>query len=238
MKASGTIEKFDPSDKFTIVTGECARAYNLPLNEHTVNQWKENLDEPLPGMEPEAEVVRRTIIFSHNSETPWIAVHDYLKTAGPATFDYLLHSLEKIQFDQKTQQVLVKNGNVVMNVFFLSPADQHFSQTDKFPVAPEERYEGAPDQWHFTATNTEEIDEMRYLVLMIPRRLDKNEHPLLDVKRIDFESVKGFQVGDDKILAWWGSGERGNFSAAGSNENARLMIEYTGNGEKRNKMVQ
>jgi hypothetical protein len=238
MKASGTIEKFEPSEALSIVTGECARAYNLPMSEFTVQQWEENLDEPLPGVEPEAKVVRRTIVFSHNSETPWIAVHDYLKTDGAATFDYLLHSLEKIQFDQQTQQLLVKNGNVGMNVFFLSPEDLHFSQTSKFPVEPEERYKGAPDQWHFTATTTEETDEMRYLVLMIPRRLDNEKYPLLDVKRIDFGSVKGFQVGDEHILAWWGTGETGNFSTAGSNENARLKIEYTQNGGQRNKLVQ
>ncbi len=89
-KPAGPLISSNPHEALTIVTGECARAYNLPMNEHTVNQWKENLDEPLPGREPEAKVVRRTIAFAHNPETPWIAVSDYLKTDGPATFDYLL----------------------------------------------------------------------------------------------------------------------------------------------------
>lgn len=238
MKASGIIEKFEPTEALTIVVGECARAYNLPMNELTVNQWKEYLDEPMPGNEPEAEVVRRTIVFSHHIENPWIAIHDYLKTAGPATFDYLLHALEKIEPDQKNQRLLVKNGEVGLDVYFLSPEDLDFRQSGKFPVAPEERYEGATDQWHFTASTHEDTDEMRYLVLMIPRRMTEDEHPLLDVNGLDYGTVKGFQVGDEKVLAWWGTGENGNFSAAGSEENAKLMIEYTENGEKRKRLIQ
>ncbi len=238
MKASGTIEKFEPSEALTIVTGECARAYNLPMSELTVKQWEEHLDEILPGSGPEAEVVRRTIVFSHNRKTPWIAISDYLKTAGPATYDYMLHTLEKIQLDQKNQRLLVKSGEVGLDVYFLSPSALDFRQSDKFPVAPTERNEGAPDQWHFTASTVENTDEMRFLVLMIPRRLEKDVNPLLDVKRLDYGTVKGFQVGEEKVLAWWGTGENGDFSPAGSEENAKLIIEYIEKGGKRKSLVQ
>jgi hypothetical protein len=236
--ASGTIEKFEPSEALTIVTAECARAYNLPMDESTVKQWEEYLDEPVPDMKPDARVVRRTVVFSHDPENPWIAVNDYLKTAGPARFDYLLHALEKIQLDQKNQRLLVKNGDVGLDVYFLSPSALVFQQSDKFPVAPEERYEGAPDQWHFTASTAENTDEMRFLVLMLPRRLEENVHQSPDVKRLDYGTVQGFQVGEEKILAWWGPGERGDFSAAGSEEKARLMIEYGQNGKMRQKLVE
>jgi hypothetical protein len=237
MKASGTIEKFDPSEALTIVTGECARAYNLPLDEHTVSQWKENLEDPLPGHDPEALVVRRTIAFAHHPETPWMAVLDYLKTAGPATFDYLLHALEKMELDETHQQLLVKSADVGLDVYFLSPSALDFQQTGKFPVAPEERYEGAPDQWHFSASTIEDADEMRFLVLMIPRRPDMIEHPQVDIKKLDYGSVKGFQVGDEKILAWWGTGEKGDFSPAGTNEQAKLVVEYSENGSKKKRIV-
>ena len=233
MKASGTIEQFDHSEALTIVTGECARAYNLPLNEHTVNQWQENLDEPMPDNEPEAETVRRTIAFGHHPETPWMAVHDYLKTAGPATFDYLLHSLEQMELNEENQRLRVKSGEVELDVYFLAPQTLDFMQTDEFPIAPEERYEGAPDQWHFTASTIEDADEMRYLVLMIPRHPETDRNVLPEVQRLDYGTVKGFQVGDEKILAWWGTGEKGNFSPAGSEENAKLVIEYTENGENK-----
>ncbi len=238
MKAGGTIDKFEPSGALTIVTGECARAYNLPLNEHTIKQWAENLDEPLPGNEPEAQVIRRTIAFAHQPETPWIAVHDYLKTSGPATFDYLLHSLEKMELNEQRQRLLVKSGEVELDIYFLAPSLLDFRQTDEFPIAPEERYEGAPNQWHFTASTVEESDEMRYLVLMIPRHPEKNLNALPEIRRLDYGTIKGFQVGNEKILAWWGTGENGNFSPAGSEENAKLMIEYSENGEKSKYLVQ
>ena len=238
MAASGTIEKFESTEALTVVTGECARAYNIPMNEHTVQQWKEHLEEPLPDMKPEARTVRRTVVFSHNRENPWIAVYDYLKTEGPARFDYMLHALEKMQLDQKNKSLLVKNGEVGLDVYILSLSDLEFRQSDKFQVAPEERYEGAPDQWHFTASTVEETDEMRFLVLMIPRHLEEDSKAFLEVKRLDYNNVQGFQVGDDKVLAWWGTGEKGDFSAAGSEKNAKLMINYQVKGEEKTTLVQ
>ena len=79
---------------------------------------------------------------------------------------------------------------------------------------------------------------MRFLVLMIPRRLAEDENPILDVKRLDYGTVKGFQLGENKVLAWWGRGENGDFSQAGSEKNAKLIIEYTEKGEKRKHLVQ
>jgi hypothetical protein len=79
---------------------------------------------------------------------------------------------------------------------------------------------------------------MRFLVLMIPRRLKEDVNPLLDVKRLDYGTVRGFQVGEEKVLVWWGTGENGDFSAAGSEENAKLIIEYMEKGEIRKSLVQ
>jgi hypothetical protein len=127
---------------------------------------------------------------------------------------------------------------VGLDIYFLSPENMTFRQYDKFPVAPTERNEGAPDQWHFTASTATDSDEMRFLVLMIPRRLEKDVNSSLDVKRLDYGTVKGFQMGEEKVLAWWGTGENGDFSQAGSKENAKLIIEYFENGERRKRLVQ
>jgi uncharacterized protein DUF4962/heparinase II/III-like protein len=237
MRASGTIEKFDTTGSHTIITGECARAYNLPMNDMTVKQWEEYLDDPMPGMSPEARKVERTILFSHNREAPWIAVYDYLKTSGPATFDYMLHSLEKMQLNQKQQELFVENGEAGLDVYFLSTSALDFSQSDKFSVDPEERYEGAPDQWHFTASTVDESDEMRFLVLMIPRRLKDEVNAPLDIKKLDYGTVKGFQVGEEKVLAWWGEGEKGVFSETESEEDMKLFLDYTEKGEKIQRVI-
>jgi len=127
---------------------------------------------------------------------------------------------------------------VGLDIYFLASSLLDFRQTHEFPIAPEERYEGAPDQWHFTASTVEETDEMRFLVLMIPRRLEEDVNASLDVKKLDLGTVQGFQVGEDKVLAWWGTGEEGDFSAAGSEGNAKMLIQYTSNGEKETKLIQ
>ena len=142
-----------------------------------------------------------------------------------------------MQLEKKNTRLLVKNGEVGLDVYFLSPSALDFRQSDQFPVAPEERYEGAPDQWHFTASTVDNTDEMRFLVLMIPRRLEEDVNPLLDVKKLDYGKVQGFQVGEEKVLAWWGTGEKGDFSTAGSEENAKMMIEYKEKGEKRKSLI-
>ncbi|MEA2063603.1 MAG: DUF4962 domain-containing protein [Gemmatimonadota bacterium] len=238
MAASGTIEEFEHTGRLTVVTGECARAYNLPQSEGTVEQWKEHLDEPLPGMDPEALVVRRTMVFSHQREKTWIAAYDYLGTAGPATFDYMLHALEKMQLDPEGRRLFVRSGEAGLDVYFLSSEGLDFQQSDKFPIAPEDRCEGAPNQWHFTARTVEKTDRMRYLVLMVPRRLGEGAGAGLGVKRLDYGNVRGFQVGEEKVLAWWGEGERGDFSPAGMAGQGRLMVEYSEKGSLKQKLIQ
>jgi hypothetical protein len=142
-----------------------------------------------------------------------------------------------MELNEQSQRLLVKNGEVGLDIYFLAPSVLDFRQTDEFRIEPEERYEGAPNQWHFTASTVEESDEMRYLVLMIPRHPEKKLNALPEIQRLDYGTVKGFQVGNEKILAWWGTGERGDFSTAGTNENAKLVVAYSDNGNKKERIV-
>ncbi|MFC1613971.1 heparinase II/III-family protein, partial [Gemmatimonadota bacterium] len=227
MAARGTIEHFEQSGNLTVATAECAGAYNVPPHEEVVAQWKEHLTEPLPPMEPKALVVRRTTALVGEKSRPWIAVHDYLKTDGPAEFDYMLHSLEEMELDQEQGRVTVRHGDAVLDIFLLCEGELDFRQSGEFPVAPEERYEGAPEQWHLAAHSREKTDEIRFLAVMVPRRT--NEEPL-EVKRLDQGELRGFQVGREKVLAWWGEGEAGG--------SGRMLIEYYEKGEMKRKWLQ
>lgn len=229
MEANGTIEEYSHEDGITIVTGECADAYNLPMREDVIEKWKEYLDEPVPDMSPEAQITRRTVAFNHDKENPWIAIQDYVKAADSTTFDYLLHSLEKMKVDKDQQQLLVQRGNAVMDVYLLSSESLKFSQTDKFTVDPDESKAGKPNQWHFSAANTEKRKEVHFLTLMVPRR--SNETPQ-EVKQLQDGVVQGFQIGDEKILAWLGEGENGGFTRADEKEeNAKMIIGRIGKKE-------
>jgi len=224
MEANGTIEEFRHEDGITIVTGECSGAYNLPLRDDVIENWKEYLDEPVPDMNPEAQIARRTVAFNHNKEKPWIAIQDYVKAADSTTFDYLLHSLEKMKVDKDKQQLLVQRGNAVMDVYLLSSEALKFTQTDKFTVDPGENYAGKPNQWHFSASNTEKCKEVHFLTLMVPRR--SNETPR-EVKQLQDGGIQGFQIGDKKILAWFGEGENGGITGAdGKEKSANIVVEH------------
>ena len=189
--------------------------------------WKEHLTESLPPMQPKAVVVRRTIALVGEKNRPWIAVHDYLKTDGPAEFDYMLHSLEEMELDPEQGRIVVRHGDAVLDIYLLCGSELDFRQCGRFPVAPEERYEGAPEQWHLTAQTLEKTDEIKFLAVMVPRR--ESEKPL-EVTAIDRGDSRGFQVGQEKVLAWWGEGETGGQS--------RLLIEYFEKGEMKKKKVQ
>ena len=234
MASRGAIEYFEHSGALTVVTGECAAAYNLAPHESVISQWQEHLAEPMPPMEPEALVVRRTLAFAGDKNQPWIAVHDYLKTESPAGFDYLLHALEQMELDRENQRVFVNSGDVGLDIHFLSGVGLDFRQFGKFPIPPEERFEGAAEQWHFTAATVEKTDEMRFLVVMIPRRV--KDAPAA-VKKLDYGSVRGFQVGEEKVLAWWGETEVGEFADAGAQGQGRLLIEFFENGELKQRLI-
>ncbi|MEQ6119174.1 DUF4962 domain-containing protein [Reichenbachiella sp. MALMAid0571] len=224
MEAGGTIEKYEYADGLTIVTGECAKGYNLPISDKVIGLWKENMDGPLPDSNTKTHLMRRTVVFNHTKEKPWIVIQDYIKTGSPATFDYLLHSLEKMKMDTINQRLLVQKGNAALDVYLISSEALDFNQTDKFTVDPGESDTGKPKQWHFSGTNIGEREEIHFLTLIVPRRA--NEAPR-QVKRLDYDTARGFQIGDKKVLAWFGEGEKGGITRAdGKEESTKLIIEH------------
>ena len=235
MASRGRIEHFEHSGLLTVSTGETAAAYNLAPQESLVNQWKEHLAEPMPPEEPKALVVRRTLALAGHKERPWIAVHDYLKTEGPARFDYLLHTMEKMELDRQNARVFVRYGVAGLDIYFMSQVGLDFHRDGMFPIPPEERHQDSPEQWHFTAGTVEPTDEMRFLVVMVPCR---GRQAPVAVKKLDYGSVRGFQVGEEKVLAWWGEGEVGEFADAGVQGRGKMLIELIEEGQTKQSLIQ
>ncbi|HUU27342.1 MAG TPA: DUF4962 domain-containing protein [archaeon] len=221
MAANGTIEVFRHTGNLTFARGEAKAAYNVPLSEETLRQWKDYLSEPLPSMEPKVLLARRSLAFAGSKDHPWLAVHDYLETDGSAVFDYLLHALEKMELDQEQGTILVKRGRACLLVYLLSDTGLSFSQSGKFFPPPEDRYEGAPEQWHFAARTTEEKDRMRFLALYVPFR--EGDTPPA-VEKVVADNVRGFRIGDERVLAWWGEDETGKYEDYGEGREGRLFI--------------
>ena len=229
MEANGRIEYYEQSGKLTVASGEAARSYNVPLDNERIEQWKEYLAEPLPSMEPSVRTARRTLAFIGSREHPWLVVHDYLETSGPTFFDYLLHSLEKMDIDSKNGILKIKNGQACLKIYLISDAGLSFSQTDRFSVPPEEKYRNAHKDWHFTARTAGQRDRLKFLALFIPYR--EGIEPL-EVKPIESPGIRGFSVGEEKVLTWWGDGEKGVYEGYGEGKPGRLFFELAENGRK------
>jgi len=88
---------------------------------------------------------------------------DDLQAPKEVRFDWLLHSLEKMEIDPKARVVTVKKGRARMTVEFLEPANLTFSQDNKFTDSPGEGY---PDQWHLTVSTAGKSRAAAFVVRM------------------------------------------------------------------------
>jgi hypothetical protein len=101
---------------------------------------------------------------------------DELEAPKAVRYDWLLHSLEKMQIDRKNNTVTISKGKAMLIVEFLSPEDLLFSQTNKFtPPPPDKSYEGNPypDQWHLTVSTKMKSKATTFIVKMKVREIIK-----------------------------------------------------------------
>ena len=221
MGASGKIEFFQSVGDLTFVRGEAGKAYNIEISGGTRELWQEHLSLPLPPKVPKVKVARRALGFAGRRESPWLVVHDYLETDGMATFEYLLHALDRMEIEEDAGIIRVRRKGVHLDIYLVSSSKGRFSQTDKFLVDPGDRRREGASQWHLNVQTRKPTSEVRYLALMVPYR--EGQAPL-EVTPIALQDLRGFQVGEDRVLAWWGEGESGIHPEIGGAESARLFV--------------
>ncbi|HLA39363.1 MAG TPA: heparinase II/III-family protein, partial [Candidatus Glassbacteria bacterium] len=221
MAAAGNIGQYQYAGKLTLAVGDATAAYNVPMGESTVEQWREILkDLPLPPSGPRATAARRALAFSGEGDKAWLAVSDYVAAESPTRFQFLLHALDKLELDQAGGSVVVTNGPARCLVKIVSTGSLAFSQNDRFYTPPEERYEGAANQWHFTAETTEDAPFARFVALAVPFRAGE---PLPEVKEATEGNLRGFEINGERVSAWWGEGETG--AVEGFEGPGRLFVE-------------
>ena len=94
---------------------------------------------------------------------------DELEAPSPVSYDWLLHSLDKMEIDRKNNTVTITKGKAKLIVEFLSPQDLEFSQTNKFaPPPPARSFEGYayPNQWHLTVSTKQKSKAVTFIVQM------------------------------------------------------------------------
>ncbi len=112
----------------------------------------------------------REIVFLrplHTGGEPITIVRDTLAAPQPATYQFLLHALERMAIDEPHRQVDVQRGAARCRVDFLASSGLRFEQTDQFPVAP---FRAAPNQWHLTAATTTPAAATESLLVIQPYR--------------------------------------------------------------------
>jgi len=233
--ASGEIQEFKQQGIVTITRGQAGRAYNLPQPREVLRLWEKLLKEPVPPMEPEVLSFERTLAFVGSKTRPVLIIHDYLKTSQATTFDWLLHALNRMQVDDSTGTVLIRDKDARLLVRLVALSPLRFSQDSRFTIEPEhitntayvlgeEKFE---DQWHLKATTRQPTSEMKFLAVFVPYRALEVQPEITPIR--SGESI-GFRVQDVSVAAWWGAGPTGKVAAGDLAGEGRFVLKVNQDG--------
>ena len=117
-----------------------------------------------------------------SGDEPVIILYDDVTSQSLSSFDWLLHSLEKMQVDEQNKTIIIRRGEAGLLVQFLTPESLRFYQSDKFTAPPEA--ENMPDQWHLNAQTVAPDSVARFVTVLMPFR-NGFEEKLPRLKYID-----------------------------------------------------
>lgn len=236
-EAAGRIETFERHGIVTVVRGQAADAYNLPQPPELARLWSKLLPQPPPPMAPKVKDFQRTAVFVASKTRPVLFIQDYVEADAPATYDWLLHALNRMSIDERSAAITIRDGDVRLAVRLIATQPLRFSQSNRFSVPPEAAANTAyvsadeqfPDQWHFKATTGASAGQVKFLAILVPYR---DSEPEPEIARIGSGDSAGFRVGGAEVLAWWGSGRTGVIrTGRGKTAEARMIVRATPAGE-------
>lgn len=152
----GQIAQWSIGQRIDIVVGQAGDCYvTTPTTE-----------ERERGVQPRRLLDRftRTVIFC---KPDLVVIYDRLAAPQPATFEYWLHALHEIADDDQ-HSLQVKEGDVVCDIDFLTPAGLTFTQTNEYDPNPRPRIKLR--EWHLTATTAEKRQTLEFVTVYLPRR--------------------------------------------------------------------
>jgi hypothetical protein len=180
----GKITRFETGKAFDFVRGEAARACLVKTKRFT-----------------------RAICFVKHS---LVAIFDVLETEEPQTFDWLLHSPNRMEIDGAT--VRAKGRRQRATVQFLWPEGLEITQSNRFEPPPQEWVK--LEQWHLKATTPEPAKRQEFITLIRCRPGDT----VLEARALRSDVALGCEValanGPRIVIAWRMEGE-GPFELGG-----------------------
>lgn len=171
--AKGRIVRTSFGSQFDYVLGDATQSYEGRVDRFWRHLW----------------FVKPNLIF----------IYDQVEAPAPATYDWLLHTLQEMEVDEEGRRVRVPAPTAEMWVSFVHPAELTFGLTDQFTVPPEDRDAHKPNQWHLNATTTAADGRGRFLTVLAPRPASASGEPPLATEALPVENGHGAKV------AWEGA---------------------------------
>jgi hypothetical protein len=154
-EAKGRIAHFETNDYCHYALGDAAAAYKGRLRK---------FDRHIVYLRPRDEQM-----------DPVVVIYDNLASATGSTFQWWLHAQENMEVDAAARTVGIKKNDAGLDVFFLTPTELTFSQTDQFTVPPEGDKDRYPNQWHLTAETTKPSENRRFVTVLLPHRVGQHD---------------------------------------------------------------
>ncbi len=130
LSATGTVEKFEETEKYVYVKENATKAY------------AENV--------PELENFTREIYWVDNT---YYVIIDKVDTSEELPVNFLLHSIYKPEFEDNKYAIRGEKANLDMQMLHISSGIADLALTDEFPEVNPEEYAGLEKQWHYTMTS-------------------------------------------------------------------------------------
>ena len=195
-EATGKITDFKTNGSIDIVIGEAAGAYEIDVERFT-----------------------RAIIFV---KPELVIVYDRLIADEPATFEYWLHAVNKI--DVKDQHnVQVKNGDVLCDIDFLTPAGLSFSQTDQYDPNPQPRIKLR--EWHLTATTLVKKKQTEFVTLYRVHRDNKIVPQKADLKVVEGGYVLKTRISNGQVTALLPTDDSADLKSDGLKTKGQIKVK-------------
>ena len=166
--ATGAITAFKDAGRMTYLCGDAAAAYKGALSKFD-----------------------RHVLYIRPG---FFVILDDLQAPQPATFQWLLHSLEKMELDESGQGVTIQRANAAARFHLLTSMEQplQFSQSDQFDTpfnagVDSSHFVQVDNQWHVIADSRVPQKKLR-----IAAFLTAGNH---DAPHIEMTEIDGWQKG-------------------------------------------
>ncbi len=125
------------------------------------------LGDATPAYAKRLTSARRHAVLVKSGAVPFVVLLDRLVAPAPATYQFMLHALDRFAVDDAAARLSVRQKSAGLEAAYLSPVPLKFTQTDGFKPAPTREF---PNLWHLEAGTTEKRAELAVATVLVPHR--------------------------------------------------------------------